>query len=139
MASERASNQQDQQQGQEDVGLTSRVGLIEVNWPKTIGYYGGIGLALAAEIIEPPVALFIAAIPLFKMLSHPKVPEPARVVGQVLTGAALPVGGDSEAAIHLAPSDAGDKQQRHSSIWSEARAIADRQHSARQHTANAKS
>lgn len=134
MASENSNSQQGEQQ--EDVGLASRVGLIEINWPKTIGYYGGIGLALAAELIEPPIAVFIAAIPLFKMLSHPKVPEPARVVGQVLAGAALPVGGDSEAAIHLAPSDASDNQQRHrqqhNSIWSEACAIADRQRSERQ-------
>ncbi|HEX8034725.1 MAG TPA: hypothetical protein VF510_12800 [Ktedonobacterales bacterium] len=135
MACENSTSEQGEQQ--ENVGLTSRVGLIEINWPKTIGYYGGIGVALAAEFIEPPVAVFIAAIPLFKMLSHPKAPKPVRVTGQVLAGAALPVGGDSEAAIHLAPSDASPKQQQHSSIWSEARAIADRQRSERHRVANA--
>lgn len=124
MASENSTSEQGEQQ--ENVGLTSRVGVIEINWPKTLGYYGGIGVALAAELIEPPVAVFIAAIPLFKMLSRPNLPKPARVAGQVLAGAALPVGGDSEAAIHLAPSGASPKQQQHSSIWSEARAIAGR-------------
>ncbi|HEX8032642.1 MAG TPA: hypothetical protein VF510_02285 [Ktedonobacterales bacterium] len=139
MAGENSTTEQGEQQ--ENVGLTSQVGIIEINWPKTIGYYGGIGIALAAEIIEPPVAVFIAAIPLFKMLSHPKAPKPVRVTGQVLAGVALPVGGDSEAAIHLSPSDASNEQhhprQRHSTIWSEARAIADRQRSDRHRTANA--
>lgn len=125
--------QQDNQQGDqpEELGLTSRVGLVEINWPKTVGYYGGIGLAVAAELIEPPFALFIAAIPVFKMLSHPIMPKPARVAGQVLEGAAQPVGGSDEATIHLVNSDKQHKTQRRSSIWNEARALADRQRSAR--------
>ncbi|HEX6797457.1 MAG TPA: hypothetical protein VF116_07060 [Ktedonobacterales bacterium] len=133
-----ASQQQDdQQQGQ---GMTSRVGLVEINWPQTFGYYGGIGVALALELIEPPVAMFIAAIPLFKMFSHPRMPMPARVVGQVLEGAAQPVGGADEATIHLAHADQKSgrtKQRRHAphsggSIWTEARAMANRQRQRRQ-------
>src|SRR5947208_470341 len=52
-------------------GMVSRFGPIQIDWPRTIGYYGGIGLATAFELIEPPLALFIAAIPLLKMLNHP--------------------------------------------------------------------
>ena len=125
--------QDDQQQGQ---GLTSHVGLIEINWPQTVGYYGGIGVALAFELLDPPVAIFIAAIPLFKMLSHPKMPMPARLVGEVLEGAAQPVGGADEATVHLANSNQGQRHMQHrmpgSSIWAEARAMADRQRQRRQ-------
>lgn len=131
-----ADQQQDEQKQEE--GLTSRVGLIAIDWPKTIGYYGGIGLALAFEVLDPPVALFIAAIPLYKMLSHPKLPLPVRITGQVLEGAALPLGSADEATIHLANDDQGNKRkqgrQQHnsSSIWAEARAMADRQRQRRQ-------
>ncbi len=107
--------------------MTSRVGLLEINWPKTIGYYGGIGLALSAELIQPPFALFIAAIPVFKMLGHPRFAKPVRVVGEVLEGAAQPVGGSDEATIHFAKSaDTKQKQPRGGSIWNEARALAER-------------
>lgn len=122
-----ADEQQDEQQ--QEQGMTSRVGLIDIDWPKTIGYYGGIGVALALEVIDPPVAIFIAAIPLFKMLSHPKLPMPARIVGQILEGASQPVGGADEATVHLANANGkqGRKHQRGgSSIWSEAREMADR-------------
>ena len=139
-----AGQQQDDQKQEE--GMTSRVGLIEIDWPKTVGYYGGIGIALAFELIEPPVAAFIAFIPLFKLLSHPRLPMPARVVGEVLEGAAQPVGGADEATIHLATANqkAGRKKQRQghgqgqhngSSIWAEARAMADRQRQRRQQSA----
>jgi hypothetical protein len=65
-------------------GMTSHIGPIEIDWPRTIGYYGGIGLAIAFELIEPPLALFIAAIPLLKMLNHPRASRPTRFVGQLL-------------------------------------------------------
>ncbi|HKS68881.1 MAG TPA: hypothetical protein VJQ45_00570 [Ktedonobacterales bacterium] len=135
-----AGQQQDDQKQEE--GMTSRVGLIEIDWPKTVGYYGGIGLALAFELIEPPVAAFIAFIPLFKLLSHPRLPMTARVVGQVLEGAAQPVGGADEATIHLADSDQKARhkkprqgQRNGSSMWAEARAMADRQRQRRQQAA----
>jgi hypothetical protein len=114
-----AGEQEDQQ---EEQGLTSQVGPVEINWPQTIGYYGGIGLALAAELIEPPIALFIGAIPLFKMLSHPSLPRPVRFVSQVLEGTAKPVGGSDEATIHL--TEQQPTPGRRSSIWQEARHIA---------------
>ena len=91
---------------QEDVNeqqrvMISRYGPIQIDWPRTIGYYGGVGLATAFGLIEPPLALFIAAIPLLKMLNHPGASAPTRFVGELLEGAAKPVGGSSEATIQL--------------------------------------
>ena len=91
---------------QEDVNeqqqmMISHFGPIQIDWPRTIGYYGGVGLATAFGLIEPPLALFIAAIPLLKMLNHPGASAPTRFVGELLEGAAKPVGGSSEATIQL--------------------------------------
>lgn len=105
------------------LGMSSRVGPLEIDWPRTIGYYGGISLALAFELIEPPLALFIAAIPLLKMLNRPGATRPSRFVGQLLEGAARPVGGSAEATIQFVET----KQHRHHrlSIFTEARQLAD--------------
>ena len=89
----------------EDRGLVTRLGPLEIDWPKSLGYYGGIGLAVAFELIEPPLAIFIAAVPLLKLLKQPREPWPFRVVADVLEGAAKPVGGDAEGVVHVA--DAG--------------------------------
>src|SRR5581483_4243010 len=94
MAEEQDVNEQKQ-------GMTSRFGPIEIDWPRTIGYYGGIALATAFELVEPPLAIFIAAIPLLKMLNNPGASRPTRFVGQLLEGAAKPVGGSSEATIQF--------------------------------------
>ena len=50
-------------QAQQDRGLVSHIGPLKVDWPRSIGYYGGISIAVAARAIEPPLAIFIAAIP----------------------------------------------------------------------------
>ena len=88
-------------QAEQDRGLTSRVGPLRIDWPRSIGYYGGIGLAVGFGLIEPPLAIFIAAVPFLKMLNRPKAPLPARFVAQMLDGASKPVGGDSEATVEL--------------------------------------
>lgn len=85
----------------ESKGFESRIGPLEVNWPQTLGYYGGIALAVAFEMIEPPVGLFIAAVPLLKMLSRPKAPQSVRIVSQIFEGAAKPVGGDAESTFRV--------------------------------------
>jgi hypothetical protein len=103
-------------------GMTSRIGPLEIDWPRTIGYYGGVGLATAFELIEPPLALFIAAIPLLKMLNHPSASRPTRFVGQLLEGAAKPVGGSAEATIQLMPDEKPVAQHR--TILEEARQLA---------------
>jgi hypothetical protein len=89
----------------EDRGLVSRFGPLEVDWPRSVGYVGGIALAVACEIIEPPLALVIAAIPFIKMLNLPGASQPVRLVAQLVDGASKPLGGDSEHTIRLRPAD----------------------------------
>jgi hypothetical protein len=94
-----------EQEREQEHGLTSRIGPVEVEWPLTLGYYGGIALAVAFELIEPPLALFVAAIPFFKMLNQPGASRPTRLVSQLLQGMAKPVGGDSPSSIRLTTPD----------------------------------
>jgi hypothetical protein len=68
------------------------------------------------------LALFIAAIPLLKMLNHPSASRPTRFVGQLLEGAAKPVGGSAEATIQLMPDEKPVAQHR--TILEEARQLA---------------
>jgi hypothetical protein len=96
------SESPDSQKRKEDAPFISRMGPLEVDWPQSIGYFGGIALAVALELIEPPVAIFIAAIPFVKLFKQPGEVKPARFVSAVLEGAAKPVGGDSESTIRLA-------------------------------------
>jgi hypothetical protein len=95
-------------------GMVSRFGRVESDWPRTVGYYGGIALAIGLEIIDPPIGLFIGAIPLVKMLNHPKAPLPARLVSQTIEGAAIPVGGEDEATVRILPpqSPQEDRQEQ---------------------------
>jgi hypothetical protein len=109
---------------EQERGLTSRIGLMEIEWPLTVGYYGGIALAVAFELIEPPLALFIAAIPFFKMLNKPSASRPTRLVSQLLQGMARPVGGDSPGSIRL--TTPGGPVVARPTIWAEARQIAGR-------------
>ena len=81
--------------------LEVRVGTVEVDVPRSIGYFGGLAAAVSLGIIEPPLALFIAAVPLFKVLTNTALPTSVRFVGEVLEGAAKPVGSDAEGVIHL--------------------------------------
>ncbi len=97
---------------------------MEVDWPRSIGYYGGISVAVAVGMIEPPLAIFIAAIPFLKMLNRPTASWPSRFVGQVLDGAAKPVGGSSEATIELTSAKAPPTPRP--TLWAEARQLADR-------------
>jgi hypothetical protein len=113
--------QEQKQEQEQEQGLISQIGPIEIDWPRTIGYYGGIGLATAFELIQPPLAIFIAAIPLLKMLNYPGASVPVRFVGQLLDGAAKPVGGSSEATIQL-KSDV--KPARRLTMLQEARQLA---------------
>ena len=85
----------------EDRGLTSRLGPLEIDWPRSLGYFGGTAAAVAFGIIEPPLGLFIAAIPFLKMLNRPQAPVPVRFISQMLDGASKPVGGDTEATVEL--------------------------------------
>jgi hypothetical protein len=85
----------------EEHGLIVRVGPLEIDWPKALGYYGGVGLALTCDVIAPPLALFIAAIPVLKLLKAPVLPTLLRIAADVVEGAAKPVGGDADAMVRV--------------------------------------
>lgn len=104
-----------------DHELISHIGSIEIDWPRTLGYYAGIGVATALELIEPPLALFIAAVPLFKMLNTHGMPALGRFLGQFFEGAAQPVGGSAQATIRVRQQEA---PQPPLSFMQEARALA---------------
>ena len=82
-------------------GVVVRLGWLEVDVPRSVGYFGGIALAVCAGVLEPPLGLVIAAVPLVKMLNLARAPIPSRFVGQILEGMALPIGGDSQGTIRL--------------------------------------
>ncbi|MCW2730857.1 MAG: hypothetical protein JWR13_1673 [Mycobacterium sp.] len=79
--------------------LEVEIGTVEVDIPRSIGYFGGLAVAVGLGLIEPPLALFIAAVPAFKAMTNTALPPAVRVVGEVLEGAAKPVGSDAEGVI----------------------------------------
>ena len=81
--------------------LEIEVGRVEIDVPRSVGYFGGIAAALGLGLIEPPLAVFIAAVPLFKVLTNSALPLAVRAVGEVLEGAAQPVGSDAEGVVQL--------------------------------------
>ncbi|GAC1596173.1 MAG: hypothetical protein NVS3B21_19770 [Acidimicrobiales bacterium] len=56
---------------------------------------------MAVGIIEPPLGIFIAAIPFIKMMDLPRLPNQLRFVAQVFEGVSKPVGGDSQGTIRV--------------------------------------
>lgn len=96
----RPDTSEDGQEGK-DEALVSRIGSLEIDWPRSIGYFGGIALAVGLEMLEPPIGLFIAAVPFLKMLNLSRVEFPPRFVGHLLEGMAKPVGGDSQGTIRF--------------------------------------
>ena len=83
----------------EYTGEIKEIGPVTVDWPKSIGYFRGVALAVATGVIEPPLGLFIAAIPFLKFLKRPNASWPERAISSVIEGAAKPVGGDADATI----------------------------------------
>lgn len=81
--------------------LEVKIGTIEVDVPRSIGYFGGLAAAVGLGLIEPPLALFIAAVPAYKALTNSVLPRPVRAIGELLEGAAKPVGSDAEGVIQL--------------------------------------
>lgn len=81
--------------------LEVQFGTVEVDIPRSIGYFGGLAAAVGLGLIEPPLGLFIAAVPAFKALTNTALPRAVRVVGEILEGAAKPVGSDAEGVIVL--------------------------------------
>jgi hypothetical protein len=83
----------------EEREFVSTVGPIKVDWPRMIGYYGAIGAAVAFDVIAPPLGLFIAAVPLLKLLKRKQASRIERLVAAVFEGAGKPVGGDAEGVV----------------------------------------
>jgi hypothetical protein len=81
--------------------LEVQVGTVEIDGPRSVGYFGGLAAALGLGLIDPPLALFIAAVPVFKAMTNSALPRPVRVVGEVLEGAAKPVGSDADGVVQL--------------------------------------
>ena len=92
--------------------LEVQVGTVEVDVPRSVGYFGGLAAAVGLGLIEPPLALFIAAVPAFKALTNTALPRAVRIVGEVLEGAAKPVGSDAEGVIELRKQRADDTEVR---------------------------
>lgn len=101
MAKKGSGQKGDKTAGEDDAQMISRVGPFELDWPRSLGYFGGIGVAVAAGVIDPPLGLFIAAVPFLKMLDLPRLPNLPRFVGQIFEGVAKPVGGDSQGTIRV--------------------------------------
>ncbi len=95
-----------------DRGLQLTLGPLQVDVPRTVGYYGGIAAAVALGLLEPPLAVFIAAVPLFNMLTGSAAPQTVRFVGQLLEGAAKPVGSDGEGTVTLRSDPVSPGQRR---------------------------
>jgi hypothetical protein len=84
---------------QDEAAFTSDVGPVRIDWPRAVGYYGAIGAAVAFEVIAPPLAIFIAAVPLLKFLKRKHATLPERFVAAFFEGAGKPVGGDAQGVV----------------------------------------
>ena len=92
-------------QQQEDEPFVSKIGPLHVDWPRSLGYFGGIALAVAFDLVAPEIALFVAAIPLIKLLKRKNATGVEKAVAAVIEGAAKPLGGDAESTVRPADND----------------------------------
>src|SRR5690348_3730846 len=79
--------------------LVGQVDHIEVDWPRSLGFFGGLGAAVALDLVPIPIAVFVASVPFLKLLNRPNAKKPQRFFSHIVDGAAKPVGGDSEGTI----------------------------------------
>jgi len=82
-------------------GVTFQGEKVQVNWPRAIGYFGILGLATALEVIEPPIALFIGALPFIKLVEQSPVPHPIEEGAGVLVGAGQATGTSPEGTFQV--------------------------------------
>lgn len=84
-------------------GITGRVSNhVEVDWPRSLGFFGALGAAAALDLVPIPIAVFVASVPFLKLLNRPHARKAQRFVGHLVDGAAKPVGGDSEGTVRWA-------------------------------------
>jgi len=86
-------------------GVTGHADHIEIDWPRSIGFFGALGIAAALELVPLPIALFVAGVPFLKLLNRPRATTPQRFISHLVDGAAKPVGGDSEGTVRWAPAE----------------------------------
>jgi hypothetical protein len=82
-------------------GLIIQVGRLQVDIPRSLGFYGAVAAAVACGVIEAPLGAFIAVVPVVKMLGRWDLPWPLRFVAEVADGAAQPVGGEAQGTVRL--------------------------------------
>jgi hypothetical protein len=85
-----------------EAGMVLRGGRIEIDVPRSLGHFGGIAAAVAVGRVEPPLGVFIAAVPCVKTLAAPEAPDPLRFLRLVTEGAAQPVGSCGQRAVRFA-------------------------------------
>lgn len=78
-----------------------RIAGVTIDVPRAVGYFAGAAGAVSLGLVEPPLGLFIASVPVIKFLTHRAAPGAVRFVGEVLEGGAKPVGGDAEAVVRI--------------------------------------
>lgn len=87
---------------QEDQPFVKRIGPVDVDWARSLGFYGGIALAVGLELIAPELALFVAAVPLVKLFKRKNATKIEKAFAGIVEGAAKPLGGDAEEAVRPA-------------------------------------
>jgi len=98
-----ADDKQDEQK--EDEPFVTRIGPLHVDWPRSIGYFGGIAAAVAFDLIAPELALFVALIPVVKLFKRKDATKVEKAIAAVIEGAAKPLGGDAESTVRPADQD----------------------------------
>jgi hypothetical protein len=89
----------------EDKPFVIRVGGIDIDYAKSLGFYGGIGMAVAFGIVAPELAAFVALVPLLKLFKRKNAGIAEKFGAAVLEGAAKPLGGDAEEVVRPAWED----------------------------------
>ena len=88
---------------QNEEGVTGQADHIEIDWPRSLGFFGGLGVAVALDLVPVPIAAFVAAVPFLKLLNQPQASTTRTFVSHLVDGAAKPVGGDGEGTVRWAP------------------------------------
>jgi len=83
----------------EEREFVTTIGGLRIDWPRAAGYYGAVAAAVAFDVIAPPLGIFIAAVPLLKLLKRKNAAKAERFVAAVIEGAGKPVGGDAEGVV----------------------------------------
>lgn len=86
----------------EDEPFVSRIGPVDIDWPRSLGYFGAVAIAVGFELIAPEIALFVAAVPLLKLLKREHATKAEKLFASVVEGAAKPLGGDAQATVRPA-------------------------------------